>query len=280
MINKKHEERYYKQLEKTFKEMKQQEKQASKQIAVQQLQRQMQSSKASSDKSLGVDNAEVALKEAQPDRPLLEPSHLAPELNLPRVETEPVQAHVVDPLSHPGVEASLEMHESIKRLSRRIREQSRKKSQMVIINNSFYDAPSRNKEQFDFPTLVSQVKKKEETSVDSRSDVLLPSLTQNPSVNRFNVKLEPGQEKLSYKDFIGYMGGTDKDSYYGQRLQRQRRKRHHGQSSKSISQGATQTSTLVHPVKETRASLHISQRNRNLLLILGCYKDQLCISFA
>ena len=91
---------------------------------------------------------------------------------------------------------------------------------MIIINNSFYDAPSRNKEPFDFPTLVSQVQKKEETSVDARSDVLLPSLTRDSSVNRFNVKLEPGQEKLSYKDFIGYMGGTDKDSYYGQRMQR------------------------------------------------------------
>ena len=175
----------------------------------------MQSSKASSDKSLVVDNAEVTLKEARPDKHLLDQSRLAPDVNLPSVEPGLKQPIVVDPLNHPGVEASLEMHESIKALSRKIREQGRQKSQMIIINNSFYETPSRNTEQFDFPTLVSQVKKKEETSFDSRSDVLLPSLTQNSSVNRFNIKLEPGQEKLSYKDFIGYMGGADKDSYYG-----------------------------------------------------------------
>ena len=75
-----------------------------------------------------VDNAEVTLKEAEPDRHLPEPSLVAPDLNLPSVETGPVQADLVDPLNHPGVEASLGMHESIKRLSRKIRAQGRKKS--------------------------------------------------------------------------------------------------------------------------------------------------------
>ena len=84
---------------------------------------------------------------------------------------------------------------------------------------------------FDFPTLVSKVEQTKTLQTDG-SRVQLPSVYQNASSfldtnDKSTNRHRQSHDNLSYKDFIGYVGGTGKDSLHASRMMRKNRQRFH-----------------------------------------------------